>query len=236
MRDPVSHGLELLANGLRPYAADRAVAARIAGADAAETALTDAQAILLFMWDHWNEAFRTELSFVERSLISELREFRNRWAHQIPFSEQDVYRFLDDVERLLVAVKSPQAAGVRELRRNSLRRLYEAEGVAASREKPFRRWWPLGVCLACAVAINFAVLYYIINTVTVTMGLLVCLLLGRVGFVLANRERIPRVGPRECSGCNRIIYTAECPYCETPSPLKLRESDSQLIGNMPVST
>ena len=32
------------------------------------------------------------LGFSERSLVSELRDVRNRWAHQEPFSTDDAYR------------------------------------------------------------------------------------------------------------------------------------------------
>lgn len=68
----------------------------------------DAQFLLVLMWDHWNQLFRQDLSFVERSLISELRDFRNRWAHQGPMSENDIYRVLDGIERLLC---DPQRSG-----------------------------------------------------------------------------------------------------------------------------
>ena len=32
------------------------------------------------------------LGFTERSIVSELREVRNKWAHQEPFSSDDAYR------------------------------------------------------------------------------------------------------------------------------------------------
>ena len=73
------------------------------------------------MWDRWNDLFRNELSFVERSLISELRDFRNRWAHQDSIEEVDLYRILDDIERLLKAINSTETKFVTELRRESLR-------------------------------------------------------------------------------------------------------------------
>ncbi len=47
------------------------------------------------MWNQWNDVFRKTLGQAERTLVSELREVRNRWAHQEPFSSDDAYRALD---------------------------------------------------------------------------------------------------------------------------------------------
>lgn len=41
--------------------------------------------------------------------MHELREVRNRWAHQHTFSTDDPYRALDSAARLLTAVSAPQA-------------------------------------------------------------------------------------------------------------------------------
>jgi hypothetical protein len=61
----------------------------------ANTVDWDAHSVLTVMWDQWNAVFRTELGHTERSLVSELREFRNRWAHQAEFDFDDTYRVLD---------------------------------------------------------------------------------------------------------------------------------------------
>ena len=42
----------------------------------------DAAGLLKLMWDTWNDVFRNVLGFAERSLVSELRDWRNKWAHQ----------------------------------------------------------------------------------------------------------------------------------------------------------
>ena len=47
-----------------------------------ETIRWDTHSLLTVMWDQWNGVFRHKLGFLERSLVSELREYRNRWAHQ----------------------------------------------------------------------------------------------------------------------------------------------------------
>ena len=66
-------------------------------------------ALLRVMWEWWNEIYRNTLGPAERSLVSELRDVRNRWAHQAPFSTDDTYRALDSTSRLLTSVSSPQA-------------------------------------------------------------------------------------------------------------------------------
>jgi hypothetical protein len=38
----------------------------------------------------------------------EIRDWRNKWAHQEPFSSDDAYRALDSAERLLSAVSAPE--------------------------------------------------------------------------------------------------------------------------------
>src|ERR1035437_8989527 len=49
----------------------------------------DAAALLKLMWEAWNDVFRRTLGPAERSLVNELRDLRNKWAHQEPFSSDD---------------------------------------------------------------------------------------------------------------------------------------------------
>lgn len=219
MRDPILQGLNQLADGLRPWVAERAQRMRSvnAGAAAEREQFRDAQSLLVFMWDNWNSLFRDELSYVERSLVSELREFRNRWAHQQPFCEADVYRFLDNAERLLTAVGSADADRIRELRLRSLHRLYESEVLKSHPRQHRLLWWPLILCLGCAAAIDFAMVRYFSNGLTLLLCGFITLLLLRVGYLLTLRESRPALGPRECPACSRIVYTVECPYCEAAS-------------------
>src|SRR6266571_2065623 len=70
----------------------------------------DTQGLLLIMWDQWHEVFKNVLGHAERSLVSELREVRNKWAHQQAFSTDDTYRALDSIQRLLTAVSAAQEA------------------------------------------------------------------------------------------------------------------------------
>lgn len=81
----------------------------------------DASALLKLMWETWNEVFRKTLGFSERSLVSEIRDWRNKWAHQQPFSSDDAYRALDSAGRLLTAVSASQADEVEKTKMELLR-------------------------------------------------------------------------------------------------------------------
>src|SRR3984885_10078525 len=70
----------------------------------------DAATLLAVMWNQWNDVFRKTLGQAERTLVSELRDVRNRWAHQRPFSTDDAYRALDSISRLLVSVSAAAEA------------------------------------------------------------------------------------------------------------------------------
>ena len=70
--------------------------------------------------------FRYVLSRAQQSFASELRETRNQWAHNAPFSSDDTDRALDTIVRLLQAVGSADsAADVRKMRSDLRRTVYE---------------------------------------------------------------------------------------------------------------
>src|SRR5437667_6960674 len=112
----------------------------------------DAAVLLRLMWEAWNNVFRRILGQAERTLVSELREIRNRWAHQEPFSTDDTYRALDSAGRLLTAISSPEAAEVEKIKMELLRVRFDEqvrsekrrtagtpiESMAASNLKPWR--------------------------------------------------------------------------------------------------
>jgi predicted AAA+ superfamily ATPase len=81
----------------------------------------DAASLLAVVWNQWNVVFRKTLGQAERTLVSELRDVRNRWAHQNPFSSDDAYRALDSAGRLLTAVSAPQADEVEKIKMELLR-------------------------------------------------------------------------------------------------------------------
>lgn len=133
----VGKALELLTAGLQPFV-ERELKASSAPTWFAETKKTledsqlqllgtpdkpqwDAAAILVTMWNEWNNVFRKTLGHAERTLVSELREVRNRWAHQRPFSTDDAYRALDSAARLLTAVSALEAGDVDKMKMELLR-------------------------------------------------------------------------------------------------------------------
>src|SRR6516164_7718604 len=137
----VGKGLELLKAGLGPFVErefksaykDRAAidAARFMGEARLNTQRPisdwDVAALLRLMWESWNDIFRRTLGPAERSLVSELRDHRNKWAHQQSFSGDDAYRALDSSGRLLTAVSAPQADEVEKMKMELLRLRFDEQ-------------------------------------------------------------------------------------------------------------
>lgn len=134
-RDRIGKALDLLKIGLAPFVKreffnvlKEEAESRLAGFRGEDRMLAgknidewDVAAILKLMWDSWNEVFRLSLGRAERSLVSELRTSRNKWAHQNPFSGDDTYRVLDSVARLLTAVSAPQVEEIDKMKMELLR-------------------------------------------------------------------------------------------------------------------
>ena len=99
-----------------------------------ETPHLDIAALLKLMWDQWNDVFRKTLGFSERSLVSELREHRNKWAHQATYSTNDAQRVLDSAARLLTAISAPQAEEVERMRMELMRVFFD-EQVRSERRR-----------------------------------------------------------------------------------------------------
>ncbi len=147
-QDRVGKAMELLRAGLAPFvsrefksqhqekAGDEA--RRYFGDDRAvgkkPIADWDVAALLKLMWEAWNEVFGRTLGRAERSLVQELRDCRNKWAHQDPFSSDDTDRALDSMTRLLTAVSAPQADEVGKMKME-LRRLTFDEQVRGEKRK-----------------------------------------------------------------------------------------------------
>lgn len=227
MTDTISRGLELLASGLRSYVAARAASFQLNERVLSDIERGDAQFLLVFMWDRWNELFRDDLSFVERSLISELRDFRNRWAHQGQLTEVDTYRILDDIERLLRAINSDQTSRATEMRRESLNRLWQTEIGSYNKSWALRIFSPFLLCMASAVAISFALLHFLKSPWDGILSVLVLVGMFRLAWHQSLRESVSLAGPKECGHCGKIIYTIECPYCHPPKPPVTREIESE---------
>lgn len=142
----VGNALQLLAVGLGPYIV--AMLRRAAGrghyvphdVDTFGDVEGDVAVMLRVMSSGWNEVFRDHLGPVERSLVSEIRETRNKWAHMEPFDDDDLDRALDSIGRLLVGVGAHNEGDrVNRAKHRLRRRRYGSEssasvGVAEERE------------------------------------------------------------------------------------------------------
>lgn len=98
-----------------------------ATSDADRYATLDIHALLSIMWDNWNDCFQAELGHTGRSHVSELREVRNRWAHQQPFTVEDAHRALDTMTRLLEMIGAPEREETAEQARELLRQRFESD-------------------------------------------------------------------------------------------------------------
>lgn len=101
--DRVGKGLELLRDGLVPFAERELeskygddwrskLAAKPRYPDIREDAPWDIHALLVVIWNEWQAVFGKTLGHFERALVSELRDVRNKWAHQEQFSTDDAHR------------------------------------------------------------------------------------------------------------------------------------------------
>jgi len=145
----IGKALETLKSGLAPFV-EREVQAAIKAGSVRMDAIRrfvedpiyasrpirewDSAGQLKLMWELWNEVFRNTLGHAERSLVSELRTARNRWAHQNPFSTDDAYRALDSMGRLLAAVSAPQADDMERMKQELLRVKFDEQARTERRK------------------------------------------------------------------------------------------------------
>ena len=144
----VGKAMELLKEGLHPFiereftsvlgARSLETAWRMVGEDRMLTnrpfAQWDVAPLLRLMWDSWNQIFGKTLGRAERTLVSELRDVRNNWAHQQPFSSDDAYRAIDSAGRLLTAVSASQADEVDKMKMELLRVRFDEQARSERRK------------------------------------------------------------------------------------------------------
>jgi predicted AAA+ superfamily ATPase len=152
--DRITKALQLLKEGLYPFVEREMKSVHgerwltvangclpdsyVIGRQVAEVLEEDVSALLILMWKQWDEVFKTTLGRTERSIVSELRNTRNDWAHTKPFSSDDTDRALDNMARLLSALdrgsdeyrlpteffqRTYLTAGLQQLLTNALTRL-----------------------------------------------------------------------------------------------------------------
>ncbi|MDA1166515.1 MAG: Swt1 family HEPN domain-containing protein [Planctomycetota bacterium] len=234
--DTVTATLDTLTAGLRPFVRSQlqsvygenwlAEARKSFQKDRSHTDLDDdiehwdTHALLTIMWDQWNSVFRRNLNLFERSLVAELRAFRNRWAHQGEFNFDDTYRLLDSVQRLLSKVHAPNVSMISELKFELLREEFgDAINATARRTEDNRERWVVAfVYMMCGLVF----LWLLPTTIGPLLGKLVwaptvAIAMG-FGYLIYQRIRYRPVilGPHECRRCRRIVYGTGCPYCASP--------------------
>lgn len=149
-QERVGKALDHLREGMAPFV-EREVQAKIKSGDVRMDSIRrfaedpklatkpiskwDAAGLLKLMWETWNDVFKLTLGFSERSLVSEIRDWRNKWAHQQPFSSDDADRALDSIHRLLTAVTATAQADEVGKMKTELRRLIFDEQMRSEKRK-----------------------------------------------------------------------------------------------------
>ena len=151
-RERVGKALEWLREGLAPYV-EREIRARskdvsmerirrytedphLAGKPIKEW---DVAGLLRLKSDLWREVFQDTLGHSGRTLVFELKDWRNKWAHQERFSSDDTDRALDSAQRLLAAVSASQAAEVEKMKMELRRRVHDEQVRGETRRATSRR-------------------------------------------------------------------------------------------------
>src|SRR5688500_14325153 len=95
-QERVGKAMDLLRVGLAPFVEREVQSAVKSGSVAMETVRRfaddpklgqkaigqwDVAGLLKLMWETWNDVFSRTLGRAERSLVQELRDWRNKWAH-----------------------------------------------------------------------------------------------------------------------------------------------------------
>ncbi|MGO3933092.1 Swt1 family HEPN domain-containing protein [Rhodopseudomonas pseudopalustris] len=147
-QERVGKALDLLKAGLRPFV-EREMNSKFGAKWPSEAqdilrdtrlgtskgdVLQDVSVQLVIMDRKWADVFRNTLGKAERSLINELIDIRNRWAHQQPFTSDDADRALDSMARLLTAISAPEADEIGKMKME-LRRLIFDEQMRSERRK-----------------------------------------------------------------------------------------------------
>lgn len=104
-RDRVRDALD----ALKPYLAafvDQAIAS---APGTRQPARADTAGLLAAVVEHWERVFSSRLPHVARSWVFELRDARNRWAHEEPFTGDEARRVEDTAHLLARAIGAPVA-------------------------------------------------------------------------------------------------------------------------------
>jgi len=135
-RDRVGRGFELLAEGMRDFV-DEVMSESLGpgwpsqlNRDQTPGAMLDKNdpQVQLRAVTEYGVRFKNVLSRAQQGFASELREDRNKWAHNAPISGENALRTLDTIERLLMAADATDSAeDVRKIRIDLLRVVFEEQ-------------------------------------------------------------------------------------------------------------
>jgi len=96
---------------------------------------TDVAFVFKGMKATWNEVFSHGFPAAVRSLVFELSDVRNTWAHQGSFTTDDTSRALDSMERVLDAFGNlKERQQIRALRRDLMRQMFDEESRSERRK------------------------------------------------------------------------------------------------------
>jgi len=137
----VGRALELLRVGLAPYverelksaykgkAQEQAEVLTDNARDLLDKAITewDVAGLLKLMIGGWDLVFKKTLGPSERSLVFEIRDHRNKWAHQKTFTSDDADRALDSTQRLLTAISATEADEVGKMKMELRRVIFDEQ-------------------------------------------------------------------------------------------------------------
>ncbi len=130
----VQKALELLREGLRPMCEStwqgfygegwlQEVTSKLHGPKG-NLSTDDVSFLLNGIKATWNEVFRQRFDPSVRSLVFELSNARNAWAHQQAFSDDDAWRALDSMERVLRKFSvDDQRDNIRRVRQDLFRKM-----------------------------------------------------------------------------------------------------------------
>ncbi|HEY8164061.1 MAG TPA: Swt1 family HEPN domain-containing protein [Gemmatimonadaceae bacterium] len=138
-RQRVEQALELLNRGLLPYVEremksvygpakwEKQATLALGDKPLLKSGGWDTSALLSVMIGEWPTVFKRGLGQTERSIVGEMRDVRNRWAHQETFSTDDTYRVFDNVHRLLSAIGAKEAIDLERQKQDLLRVRFEEQ-------------------------------------------------------------------------------------------------------------
>lgn len=131
-RDRVGRALELFGVAFGPYVDRRMSKKTPAGGNwkaayPSDNVESDPSALINVMFDNWQNVFKNELKNHSRNMLGEVREWRNKWAHNESFPHDDAYRALDSVERLLAAIDASEASEVGASKNELMRIKFDAD-------------------------------------------------------------------------------------------------------------